>query len=341
LALLHEVKPEVDRRIEACLDHEIEAMGPSGEAVHAMLVESRALSLRGGKRLRAALVVAGQKATERRSTSWERGLTAGVALELLQSYFLIHDDWMDQDDTRRGGPSIHVALGRRFKSPHAGACGAILAGDYLVALATRVLVSATRRHPQQAAILETFANIQISTVAGQQLDATRLSRDAEKVYELKTGSYTVKGPLELGALVAGADARTLAAIRRFAKPVGVAFQLRDDLLSLFASSRDTGKPVANDLRVGKRTWTVEWAFEHAGRPERRVLEKVFGHPSASSRDVRAALSAIKKSGALAATEQRLRQHMNEAMRALGKAQLSPSGEQLLLGAARALVERGA
>jgi geranylgeranyl diphosphate synthase, type I len=339
LALLAEVRPEVDRRVAACLDGEVASVGASGEAVQAMLVEARALSLRGGKRLRAALVLVGQKATESRVLPWERGLQVGVAFELLQSYFLIHDDWMDQDDTRRGGPSVHRALSRRFRSAHAGACSAILAGDYMAALATRVLVQATRKHPRQSELLETFATTQLLTVAGQQLDAIRASADAEKVYQLKTGNYTAKGPLLLGAMLAGADKRTLTAIARFAEPVGIAFQLRDDLLGLFAKVADTGKPVGNDLLVGKRTWTAEWALAHAKRPEKRAITAIFGKLAASRVDVRAALEALRATGAEEATETRLRQHMAGALAALERARLNPSGEALLLGAARALVER--
>src|SRR5690606_34345522 len=218
--------------------------------------------------------LAGQKATEKRSLSWERGLGVGVAFELLQSYFLIHDDWMDQDDTRRGGPSVHFALGRHFRSSHAGACSAILAGDYLAALSMRVLVEATRRHPRQGELLESFATTQLLTVAGQQLDAISDAHDAERVYQLKTGNYTAKGPLLQGAMLAGASKKTLAAIGRFAEPVGIAFQLRDDLLGLFAKAADTGKPVGNDLLVGKRTWTVQWALAHAGRKEKSALTRV-------------------------------------------------------------------
>lgn len=341
LALLREVKPEVDRRLARCLDSEIARMGKSGDAVREMLLAAKELSLRGGKRLRAALVLAGQKATEPRVTSWDRGLDVGVAVELLQSYLLIHDDWMDQDDRRRGGPSVHLTLARRFRSTHAGACGAILAGDYLAALATRVLVDAGHRHPRQTDLLRAFAEIQLSTVAGQQLDATRLVRDAETVYALKTAAYTVAGPLELGALLAGADRRTHQALLRFARPLGIAFQLRDDLLGLFAPPKVTGKPLANDLREGKRTWTIEWALAHGGAREQKQLRAVYGMASASAKDVRAALGAIRSSGAEAATEARLNEHLQKAQKALASARLRPAGETLLLGATRALLDRGA
>jgi geranylgeranyl diphosphate synthase type I len=234
-----------------------------------------------------------------------------------------------------------LSLSRRFRSTHAGSCGAILAGDYLAALATRELSRAVRGHKRQAEIVQAFADMQLSTVAGQQLDATRLGRDAEKVYELKTAAYTVLGPVQLGALLAGADRRTQSALARFAKPLGIAFQMRDDLLGLFAPTKLTGKPFANDLREGKRTWTLEWALSNASARERKQLKAAHGMASASAKDVRVALAAVRSCGAQEATEARLNQHVQVALKALASARLRPAGEALLLGAGRALLERGA
>lgn len=339
LALLREVKPDLDQRVARHLEGERPSAEAAGPAAVAMLRESQELSLRGGKRLRGALVLAGLKATESRTGSWERALRVGAAVELLQSYFLIHDDWMDQDATRRGGPSVHTALAKHFRDAHKGACGAILAGDYLVALATRVLVEATKGHRRQSDLLGAFAEMQLAAVLGQQLDSSGTEPEAEKVYELKTASYTVFGPLHLGALLGGASPRALRGLERFSKPLGVAFQLRDDLLSLFASPKQTGKPFANDLREGKQTWIVQWTMSQGSTEQRRAVRKVFGMHSAKSVDVRAAVKAIKEAGAEAATEARLRELTALSLQALKQARFSANGDALLRGAARAFVER--
>jgi geranylgeranyl diphosphate synthase type I len=339
VALLAEVKADVDTRLDALLVRHLEERAKFGLEVKQTLDAARSLSSR-GKRLRAALVVVGQKAFERgRPARWEIALECGVAVEVLQSYLLIHDDWMDQDDTRRGGPAVHAALRRRFRSEHKGAAAAVLAGDYLAALATQHLARVTRRHKMLPQLVECFCEMQLAAITGQQLDIIGKTHDAERVYKLKTSSYTVTGPLQLGALLAGATGATLTRLAAFADPLGVAFQLRDDLLGAFGEPRVTGKPRGSDLVQGKWTWIVEHALR-SGRPQhRRALRAVLGNSSASPEQLAAATAALVDSGARAACEERiaiLRGHSERALQRLG---LTPRGSELLTGAVSALTDR--
>jgi geranylgeranyl diphosphate synthase type I len=170
---------------------------------------------------------------------------AGASLELLQTYLLIHDDWMDEADTRRGAPSAHVVLAETFGSQHKGSSAAILAGDQACALAQEVLLDLPLPAECIVAAVRELARIQQDVIAGQLLDVYGELDDpraVEQMHDLKTGSYTVRGPLELGALLAGASAADHVALARFARPVGIAFQLRDDLLGTFADPAVTGKP---------------------------------------------------------------------------------------------------
>src|SRR5262249_23537715 len=156
-----------------------------------------------------------------------------AALEILHAYLLVHDDWMDQDEVRRGGPSVHVMLRRAVSDDRLGDAAAILAGDFGSAMAQRLLlqVEAPAAHLAEAA--KVFARIQEDVVLGQTLDLLDPSCDVETKHDLKTGSYTVRGPLALGAALAGASDERRAALERFGAPLGVAFQLRDDLLGVF------------------------------------------------------------------------------------------------------------
>ena len=138
VALLKQVQPDIEKRLTRLLDARVTATRPLGTEVQALAREVRRLTLLGGKRLRPALVVVGQRTVSSRAALGP-ALDAGVALELLHSYFLIHDDWMDGDRVRRGGPSVHVALTERFHSEHKGNASAILAGDYAIALACDAL----------------------------------------------------------------------------------------------------------------------------------------------------------------------------------------------------------
>src|SRR6201995_428677 len=137
LALVDTVRKEVDARLAGLLAAKLDAAAEQDLEVLEMVRAFRDLCLRGGKRLRAALLVAGYRAASA-TADLEPALDAGVAIELLHAYFLVHDDWMDHDDTRRGGPAVHKILTDRYGAK-TGEASAILAGDLGVALATEAL----------------------------------------------------------------------------------------------------------------------------------------------------------------------------------------------------------
>jgi geranylgeranyl diphosphate synthase, type I len=334
VTLLRGVQPEIEKRLTALLDERVSSTRSLGSEVQALAREVRRLTLLGGKRLRPALVVAGLRTA---SPSGDDGaaLDAGVALELLHSYFLIHDDWMDGDRVRRGGPSVHVALAERFRSEHKGNASAILAGDYAVALACDALARIDAEPKRLRSVFAAFAEMQLGAVAGQQLDMVGQGKDVELGYALKTGSYTVEGPLKLGALLGGAKPATLDVLSRYARPAGVAFQLRDDLLSLFGDPAQTGKPLASDLMSGKRTLLLRLALRRGKPRELGVIRKVLENPRAKEPALRRALDAITVTGAPDLVEQRIAQLSEQALACL-KSGVSPAGRALLTGATQAL-----
>lgn len=332
--LLGSVRPDVERRLTRVLDERVAATRALGPEVQALAGEVRRLAMLGGKRLRPALVVAGLRSVSA-AAPVAAALDAGVALELLHTYFLIHDDWMDGDRVRRGGPSVHVALAARFGSEHKGNASAILAGDYAVAMACDVLSRVDIEPRRLRGALSAFAEMQLGAVAGQQLDMVGQGRDVELGYALKTGSYTVEGPLRLGALLAGAKPATLEALSRYSRPAGVAFQLRDDLLSLFGDPKQTGKPLASDLTSGKRTLLLRLSLRRAKPRELQLIRKVLGKPRSKVAALKAALGAIEASGAPELVEKRIQELSEQALAHLTRA-VSPLGRELLSGATRAL-----
>ncbi|MFZ5894392.1 MAG: polyprenyl synthetase family protein [Myxococcota bacterium] len=338
LGLLASVQKQVDARLAEFLEARVAQAAMHGPEVREMVAALNDLSRRGGKRLRPALLMAGFRAASHRSAAV--ALDAGVALELLQSYFLIHDDWMDGDLVRRGGPSVHALLSRSLKDEHKGAASAILAGDYAAALALEVLARLRVPSAKSAAVLAAFAEMQLSAVAGQQIDLVGKAQDIEAAYVLKTGSYTVYGPLRLGAILAGGSPRLLNKLERLARPLGVGFQLRDDLLSAFGDPVQTGKPLGNDLKAGKRTLLLAEALRRARGKDRGVLASVVGNARAKERDVKSALQVMDTCGARAWVEARVAELAKEARAELG-AGITPEGNALLEGAIAALTERRA
>lgn len=337
LALLKTLQPDIENRLTGFLDARVEGTRSLGPEVQALAREVRRLALRGGKRLRPALVVAGFR-TASATLDWEPALDAGVALELLHTYFLIHDDWMDGDRVRRGGPAVHVALAARFRSEHKGNASAILAGDYALGLACDALSRVETPPARLREAFTAFAEMQLSAVAGQQLDMVGPGRDVELGYALKTGSYTVEGPLRLGALLAGARPATLEALSRYARPAGIAFQLRDDLLSLFGDPARTGKPFASDLSSGKRTLLLRLALKRAKPGEMSAIRRVLGNARARPAELRAALRAVEATGAPQSVERRIAELSESALAELSRG-VGAGGRALLIGATEALASR--
>jgi geranylgeranyl diphosphate synthase type I len=336
--LLTEVEAEVSTRLRKVLgDSEHQASG-RGVEVRQMVGAVRSLTLRGGKRLRAALCILGGLCTSDRATR-EPLLQAGVALELLQSYFLIHDDWMDEDALRRGGPTVHVTLSARLGSDVLGERAAILAGDHAVAMAQLELARVTAAPLRLVQALRTFAEMQVDAVAGQQRDLTGHGKSSELTYVLKTASYTVTGPLVLGAQLAGARPATLATLRAFGRPAGVAFQLRDDLIGAFGDSRLTGKPRGADLVAGKATPLLGHGRRLLSGAARRKLERVVGQGQADPADVESAIAELEKSGARQLVERRIERLRREAALALSAKSITPKGRALLHGALDRLLSR--
>ena len=187
--------------------------------------------------------------------------TLGVtAIELLQTYLLVHDDWMDQDALRRGAPTAHTTLSRTFASERLGAASAVLAGDYASALAHRALVSDDLPAAGILRAVRVFAEMHEKVVLGQGMDvlssvasSVRAPVPVETVHAYKTATYTVAGPLAMGVALAQGDERDLERVHHVGMLAGIAFQLQDDILGTFGDPSITGKDVLSDLRQGKRT----------------------------------------------------------------------------------------
>jgi geranylgeranyl diphosphate synthase type I len=329
-----EVRQQVDAELARFLADRREATARIGGAETRLVAAIEGLTLRGGKRLRPCVVTAAYRAVGGRVTprELERLRRLSASLELMQTYLLVHDDWMDQDELRRGGPSVHAALRAQVGDTHLGDSLAILAGDLASTYAWELLATvAAELGANGAPLLQVFASTQQDVVLGQELDLVG-ARDVSRMQKLKTGSYTVEGPLRLGALLGGASPAQLARLEAFGVPLGEAFQIRDDLLGAYGDPARTGKPRGNDLRAGKRTALVR-ELERAARPEERAqLAAVLGRPDASDAELGAVLAMLERAGVRHRVEERLGALLDEALEALeapGEGPLEPTGARML------------
>jgi geranylgeranyl diphosphate synthase type I len=336
---LADVKRRVDQHLTGYLaekrKYAANLSDPSAELVEAL----HDITMRGGKRTRPAVLVAGHTAIAA-DTDVNSLLDACAGLELLQSYLLVHDDWMDQDDERRGGPALHKLFADRSGDRHLGASLAILAGDlgngFAIELVARTPMAAERR----AAALQVFWEMQQDVVWGQGLDLLAFP-DVALIQRLKTGSYSVRGPLLLGAAIAGASEPQRAALERYAEPLGQAFQARDDIIGTFGDPEKTGKPRGNDLRAGKRTTLIEEAEQRLSRGELAPLREVLGQREASAAALEGAMRLLKSAGVLAAVEARIDRLCEAACAALADESLTRPGATLLEQLARKFAYREA
>jgi geranylgeranyl diphosphate synthase type I len=245
---------------------DVVAIDPQLAAAADRLVE---FVIEGGKRLRPEFLWCGWRAAGG-GTGTDQVLRVGAALELIQACALLHDDIIDRSERRRGRPSTHRALtlwhsasNLAGDSAHFGVSAAVLLGDLALAWADDLFVAGAAGLNAVDRALPVWRAMRTEVLSGQLLDllatASATVDPAEqaavamRVNRFKTAAYTVERPLHLGAVLAGGSPECVAALRCYGADIGVAFQLRDDLLGVFGDPAVTGKPAGDDLLEGKRT----------------------------------------------------------------------------------------
>ncbi|GAC1348054.1 MAG: polyprenyl synthetase family protein [Myxococcales bacterium] len=307
-------------RLAAFLDEKGALLRPLEVDLSRAHAALREYVLRGGKRLRGALVLLGHEAA---GGAPEDALPASLGIELLHAYLLIHDDFMDRDELRRGGPTLHVALALEpGASGHLAASLAILAGSLCEAWALELVLAAPVPAARALAAARHLSRALADVTVGQMLDLAAplgpalSARGVLQIEELKTGSYTFELPLLVGALLAGASERVLAALRGYARPLGQAFQIADDLLGTFGAPEVTGKSSANDLREGKRTLLVARALAQASPADAAALREGLGRPGMTDKEAEELRDILRRCGAEAAARADAERLCAEALAAL-------------------------
>ncbi|QDE66340.1 MULTISPECIES: polyprenyl synthetase family protein [Myxococcus] len=299
------------------------------------LTQARAYALRPAKRLRPALVMAGH-CLARGSAVVPSGLWRFAAgLELLHTFLLIHDDVADQAELRRGAASLH----RLLAPGRAGEDLAVVVGDHLFARALEAMLGSGLTGV--AGVVQYYLGVCRHTAAGQYLDLD-LGRaplaevtlfQTLRVAHLKTARYGFCAPLVCGAMLGGASSGLVEGLERVGRHVGLAYQLRDDLLGLFGDSNVAGKAADGDFLQGKRTFPVLAAFARATEAERMELEALWSLP-VEQKDAAAlarARALVESCGGRAACERMVVRASRAARRSL-QSLPNPNGVRELLDA---------
>ncbi|HZB67856.1 MAG TPA: polyprenyl synthetase family protein [Ornithinibacter sp.] len=316
---------DLRRRVQECLDAELATqravLAELGADVDDLLAAVTAL-LRGGKRLRAAFLYWGHRAAGRPDSPALVRLAS--AMELFQAAALIHDDVMDDSDTRRGMPATHRALARHHAergwdgdANRFGLAGAVLAGNLCLTWTDAVYSTCGLPEADLARGRAVFDRMRTQLMAGQFLDVVESMRPwrnladdarvarADRVILYKSAKYSVEHPLLIGGTTGGLDEPGLRALSRYGVALGRAFQQRDDLLGVFGDPEQTGKPAGDDLREGKRTVLLAHALAGTGASGRARIEALVGRPDLRAGQVEELRLLIEASGAVAVVEEEI------------------------------------
>jgi geranylgeranyl diphosphate synthase type I len=328
--------------------------------------------LSGGKRFRALFCYWGWRAVTGSATEFDpladdtdsddlaAVVSIAAGLEVFHAAALVHDDIMDNSDLRRGQPSVHRAFailhGERGwdGSPDAyGLSAGLLLGDLLLGWSDELVDAGVAAAGDVAAGRATrteFGRMRTEVTAGQYLDifeemawravpeGEHLSR-AHRVIVYKSAKYSVEAPLAIGATLAGGSLPQISALRDVGLPLGIAFQLRDDLLGVFGDPAVTGKPAGDDLREGKRTVLVTLARQNLPASAARLFDELLGDRTLDAEQIAMLQTAVRDSGAVDQVERVIATQVDRARAALADAPIARSAREELRGLADAVTTR--
>jgi len=357
IPLSDEFLAEVQDSLDHFLNGQKDLLATTGDRLDMVWNEARHYC-HGGKRMRPAFCYWGYVAV----AGTEKEPPAGVmdvasSLDLLHLSALVHDDLIDNSDTRRGAPAAH----RYFQAWHRknrwqgdsedfGRGTAILFGDMLFAWSMSMVEQApvsTDRLRRARGYLDAMRT---EVLAGQFLDVVNqdkplatdnLLRDAKLVMEYKTAKYTVSRPVQIGAALGLASDDTQQGLSRFGAHLGRAFQMRDDLLGIFGDPTVTGKPAGDDIRQGKKTVLIGYALKAASPAAAARLTVLLGDPNLDEGQIDQARQILIDSGAAETTEKEIEKEAASGMRHLSRLDLDSEGVYALMALAHAAVERTA
>ena len=340
-----ELARDVEAALDALITREERRWIADSPDLAVLFDELRGLVLGGGKRMRPAFCLLGALAAG--GTKNDDLVRAGAALEMLHAMALFHDDVIDGSASRRGHETTHVRHARLHReggwagdAQRFGDGVAILVGDLAYVYADQFMESMPAR------VRDVWAQMRLEVNIGQYLDVSgSVRRDftlatAERIGLFKTAKYTIERPLHIGALIGDPNVTSgvLDALSGYGVSLGVAFQMRDDVLGVFGEPDVTGKPAGDDLRESKPTALIAEAIAVATPAQRSVLDGIgtAGLDATRIDDIR---RVIVDTGALASVESQIGTLTDTAVRALDVLDLSSDVHEKFVSLADAIAWR--
>ena len=327
-------KGRVDQALEKFFSYKMAGKrGIEKEAISKL----REFTMRGGKRIRPLFMILGYWLN---SDIDDKIVNASVSLELMQSYLLIHDDIIDQSEVRRGGPAFHKMFGYADRVSEGVS---IVCADLSDAFSHEALLEVDFVPDRLNSAMRLMLEIVEQTGVGQLMDIT-LSLgndmsldDVTAIHKYKTAQYTVNGPMKMGATLSGySDPEN---IDEYGIPLGIAFQIQDDILGMFGNEKELGKSVVSDFEEGKKTHLILYTYEMAKRGDVEFIKDRLGKKGISGSDFQRVKDIIENSGALDKTRELANSYYEHAVSSINGLTDSPTKRSQLRAMADLMVRR--
>ena len=329
------IKEAIDANIDKVLDEEIS--NALNSDIKKSFEELKRLS-KGGKRIRGMLIKIGQLLNGVDDDSY---LPLATAFEIFQTAVLIHDDIIDEADERRGLPTI-----TKLNEGHNGVSKAICIGDLGFFLSYKLINESEFDDTIKTKLLEYYTKTIYNTVIGEIIDVElplkdfkyHLNMDEKEIYDIyvnKTSWYTFIGPLLLGAISANMEEEKLNKLIDIGINLGIAFQIKDDLLGLYSTNNEMGKTL-NDIKENKQTIIYKYAIDRADEKEKEIINSLYGKDN-NEQDTKKLLDLFEKLEAKKNAEGLVTVFTNMALEIIYTSEFKNA--ESLIGLANSLVER--
>jgi len=347
---LKKFKIELEKVLFKYLNGQIKKSTKVSPQVKVLMEEVQNMTMRGGKRIRAALFYYSYLAHD--GENKKEALKVSMAMELMQTFLLIHDDIIDNDSLRRGGLTAHKSfekiadeLDKKVDKRLFGISGALLAGDLACAMSNEIIADSEFESINIVRALKEFNSVYALEFYGEFLDIYSEAQNEIKekdiilIHKLKTVPYTFSCPIKMGAILAGADEEKLKKLDAYIVSLGVAFQIQDDILGMFGSEEKLGKSTFSDLREGKKTLLILDAMKYADPKQKKIITKNLGNSAVGLSELEQVRKIVVETGALDRSKKLVEKYIKKAIKSIESSGMKKESKDFFIGVARYMAER--
>ena len=334
--------PKIDQSMEEFFKNKI--YNAEYQFIKDLYSDLKEFCLRRGKRLRPLILLISYLGYNKRRKNLQDIIRIASVLEIMHSFLLIQDDIIDRSIVRRGKKAMHLVSLERYgeltTNTNIGKDVALILCDILFSNALEIISDVSIRPKIKNEFMRLFAKTYELTAWGQILDSINSmpikidvkSSDPMQISILKTAHYTILSPMLMGYRLSGGKGREVeSGIKNLSIPLGLAFQIRDDILGVFGSREEMGKSSDSDIEEGKLTLLIQSTIDNLNKKDRNEFIRKFTLEKKTKGDIKSIKSMIEKSGALEISKGRLRELISDSREGLCKLKMKREEKKILSG----------